>query len=143
MGRRRVYANDAERQRAYRERKEKQRIKEIIISKKSQPQLHSEPTAYFFKEYTLEQVKRAYAEYKRINAKLGYDITRTGDLDYTGEQPLELDDKDLILDRESKIDFFEMQGYLDNIYFWTCYHCDIRNSVFEANCGKCHRKRDL
>jgi hypothetical protein len=140
VGRKRKYASNAERQAAFRERKQLEERRENESKSRAKQSNKQSPTAYFFEKYTLQQVQSAYAKYKQLCPDNGYDVARRGDYEYDGRSPSEL--ADVVLDPETNIKFFEMSDFIDNIYSWYCVYCEVYNSVFEDKCGKCHRTRE-
>jgi hypothetical protein len=118
LGRPRKYSSNAERQRAFRERKQLEERAKLESELKAKQSSEPIPTAYFFEKYSLNQVQSAYAKFKQLCLDNGYDVGRKGDYSYNGKCPNEL--ADVILDPETNIKFFEMSNFINNTHSWYC-----------------------
>jgi hypothetical protein len=148
LGRKRVYLNETERIRAFRQRKKDGQIKELITSQAKAPEVlnKKERLLRAFPQYTWEQMKDAYEQYKEVYLQHGYEIDLMGDGFYDKKRPYSKIDEeqnrngDIIL--VHGIPFSQMDNNLNNYVFNECeeHSYQLRYSVFLDYCPKCLAK---
>ncbi len=140
MGRKRLYANDAERQRAFQQRKKEKQLIELSNSRANSTETLSNIDCLkrIYPQYTFEQMKEAYEEYSKFYLKRGYDVALEADVDYEEKHKKPRFERENIV-LVHGIPFLEMENNMDNTVVNECgeHGYRFRYSIFLDYCPKC------